>query len=82
MVTVSLNRTGRAVAWVQLVAVAVVVLSVVAVAEHAELQREHPEEASINTRGSPEVMETAMLPFESTVTAVQVYISTSLVPAA
>jgi hypothetical protein len=91
--TISLNRTGNAVACVQLVevvdvvllrvvdvVVAVEVTDDVVVVEQAELQMEQAEEASMYTRGKPEAIGTAMLPLESTVTAVQVYISINLVP--
>lgn len=93
VVTYSSNRTGRAVACVQLVEVVVVVevvdvvvlsvvdaVVVVVVVEQAELQIEQAKEASIYTRGRPDTIGTAMLPLESTVTAVQVYISMSFVP--
>lgn len=96
VVTISWKRIGRAVACVQLVEVLDVVVfsvvdvdvalvvegtDVVVVVEQAELQMEQAEEASMYTRGRPEVIGTAILPLESTVTAVQVYISISFVPA-
>lgn len=38
------------------------------------------DDARISTRGNPDAIGTAMLPLESTVIDVQVYISTSLAP--
>lgn len=67
----------------QLVPVVVVVVLVAAVAVEVvvvEAQRLLAEEASMRTRGRPDVMGTGMFPLESTVTDVQVYISISLVP--
>jgi hypothetical protein len=84
VVTSSLNKTGRAVACVQLVPVVVdVVVWVAAVAVVVVVLEPHrllAEEASMSTRGRPDVIGTAMFPLESTVTDVQVYISMSLVP--
>jgi hypothetical protein len=83
VVTSSLNKTGRAVACVQLVPVVVdVVVWAVAVAVVVVLEphRLLAEEASMSTRGRPDAIGTAMFPLESTVTDVQVYISMSLVP--
>jgi hypothetical protein len=83
VVTSSLNKTGRAVACVQLVPVVVDVVvwvAAVAVVVVLEPHRLLAEEASMSTRGRPDVIGTAMFPLESTVTDVQVYISISLVP--
>jgi hypothetical protein len=83
VVTSSSNKTGRAVACVQLVPVEVDVavwVAVVAVVVVLEPHRLLAEEASMSTRGRPDVIGTAMFPLESTVTDVQVYISISLVP--
>lgn len=89
--TISLNKTGKAVAWVQDdVVVLVVVVNVVDVfvEEVVVVADEDPPqrllldtlEASMKTRGRPDAIGTAMLPLESTVTEVQVYISISTVP--
>jgi hypothetical protein len=83
VVTSSSNKTGRAVACVQLVPVVVDVVvwvAAVAVVVVLEPHRLLAEEASMSTRGRPDVIGTAMFPLESTVTDVQVYISISLVP--
>ena len=85
VVTSSLNRTGRAVACVQLVPVLVeVVVLVVAVAVVVDTAEPHRpllrDEDGINARGSPETIGTGMFPLESTVMDVQVYSSVSLVP--
>ena len=83
VVTSSLNKTGRAVACVQLVPVVgdvVVWVAAVAVVVVLEPHRLLADEASMSTRGRPDAIGTAMFPLESTVTDVQVYISMSLVP--
>lgn len=67
---------------VDAVVVVVAVEEEVVVVVQAELQIEQADEASIYTRGWPDAIGTAMLPLESTVTAVQVYISMRFVPEA
>jgi hypothetical protein len=77
----SLNRTGSAVACVQvLVEVDALVAVVVVVEPVAQGPLLVTEDASIKTRGRPDAMGTEMSPLESTVTGVQVYISISSVP--
>lgn len=82
MVTISLKRTGSAVAWVQDEVVVLTVDLVVVVVEPGDAQGPLlvPTGASMSTRGRPDAIGTAIFPLESTVIDVQVYISMRAVP--